>query len=173
MKQFLIIIDGPMGSGKTTIGTLVHKKLKRTALVSTDRIKWFVSDFKRGAEDNKMTAEVLYAMCEEYIKHGISLLIPQGFWKKEYVDTYINLAKKHNLELFVYQLETPKEILLKRLAARPTPALATSRVPKTRILKNLKTWEENRYNLGKIFDTSKQSAEQITKAILKEVKSKI
>lgn len=173
MKQFLIIIDGPMGSGKTTIGTLVHKKLKRTALVGTDRIKWFVSDFKRGPEDNKMTAEVLFVMCEEYIKQGINILIPQGFWKKEYLDEYIDLAKKNNLELFVYQLETPKEILLKRLAERPMPALATSRVPKARILKNLKTWEENRYDLGRVFDTSKQSAEQITKEILKEVKSKV
>lgn len=27
MKQCIIAIDGPMGSGKTTIGKLLHKKL--------------------------------------------------------------------------------------------------------------------------------------------------
>lgn len=173
MKQFMIIIDGPMGSGKTTIGELIHQKLKRTALLSTDRIKWFISDFKRGPEDNALTAKVMMKMCEEYTKQGINLLIPQGFWKREYIEPYLILAKENNLELFFYQLEANTDDLLGRIDKRGKAVLAKTPVPKSRIKNNIKTWAENRYELGKVFDTSKLTAMQVANKIVKEVKEKI
>ena len=51
MKKFIVILDGPMGSGKSTVGELLAKKLRRTALVNEDKIKWFISDFKRSKKD--------------------------------------------------------------------------------------------------------------------------
>lgn len=170
MKPYMIIIDGPTGSGKTTIASLLNKKLKRTAHLSIDRIKFFVSDFRRGAEDNAMTTAVLMKMITEYIEQGINLLIAQGFWKKEYMEPYIKIAKKNNLKLFVYQLEAPKETLLARKNERPKPKEAKTRVSKARTLKNLKMWEENKLTHDKTFDTSKVSAEEVTKVILKDIK---
>ncbi|TSC71160.1 MAG: Uncharacterized protein G01um101449_88 [Parcubacteria group bacterium Gr01-1014_49] len=169
MSKFLVIIDGPMGSGKTTIGNLLHSGLKRTAILSTDKIKFFLSDFERGERDNAISAAVLMQMCREYIKHGINIVLPQGFWKKEYLEPYIKLAEENNLKLFVYQLEAPKDVLLERLRNRPKPVLAKTPVPEEKILQNLKTWEENRYDLGKVFDTSKLSSEEIAQAILKDL----
>lgn len=160
-----------MGSGKTTIGELMHKKLKRTVLLSTDRIKWFLSDFKRGPEDNALTAKVMMKMCEEYLSLGLNLLIPQGFWKKEYVQPYLDLASKHSVKVFFYQLDAPKEVLLDRINLRGKAKLARTPVPKSRINNNLNTWAENKYELGKVFDTSKFSPEKVAKAILQEVKS--
>src|SRR4051812_7530881 len=82
MKQKrVIIIDGPMGSGKSTVGALVSAKLKRSAFVNEDKIKWFISDFKRGKKDNAIVRAVLIEMCKEYLKQDISLVIGQGFIK--------------------------------------------------------------------------------------------
>jgi predicted kinase len=173
MKQSLIIIDGPMGSGKTTIGKLLHKQLPRTVILSTDAIKWFISDFERGERDNAIAAAVLMQMSKEYIKHGLSILLPQGFWKKENLEPYIKLAEENNLKLFVYQLEAPKEILLSRIAQRPKPELATSPVPQERIVKNLQTWEDNRYQLGKILNTEQLSPEEIVQMIIKDLNDSI
>jgi len=170
MKPFIAIIEGPMGSGKSTIGALVHKKLKRAALLSTDRIKWFISDFERGKRDNKITAKVMYAMVEEYLNQGISVLIAQGFWRKEYVDPYIKLAKEKNIDLFMYELEAPREVLLDRIQKRGKVDEARLPVPKERILKNLDTWRQNRYGIEKVFDTSKQDPEEVARYILKELK---
>jgi len=158
-----------MGSGKTTIGRLLHKKLKRTAILSTDAIKFFISDFKRGERDNAISAAVLMQMCKEYIKHDINILLPQGFWKKGYVQPYIKLAKENNLKLLICQLEAPRDILLERIALRPKPTLAKTPVPKSRVLRNLQTWEENRYEIGKKFDTSKLSPEKIVRLILNDL----
>ncbi len=169
MKQFLIIIDGPMGSGKTTIGNFIHKQLPRTAKLSTDAIKWFISDFERGEGDNAITAAVLIQVCKEYIKQGINILLPQGFWKKEYIEPYIKLAEENNLKLFIYQLDGPKDILLERIKNRPKPELAKTEVPFERVLKNLQTWEENKYQTGKVFNISELTSEQIAQQILKDV----
>ena len=169
MNKSLIIIDGPMGSGKTTIGKLLHKRLKRTVLLSSDAIKWFISDFERGERDNAISGAVLQAMCKEYIKHDINILLPQGFWKKKYLEPYLKLAEENNLNLFVYQLEAPREVLLERLKNRPKPEPAITPVPQERIIQNLNTWEENRYQLGKVFNTVELSPEEIVQLILKDL----
>lgn len=171
MKNFLVIIEGPMGSGKSTIGALVHKKLKRTALLGIDRIKWFISDFKRGPVDNEINARVMRMMFEEYTKNGINVILAQGFWRKKYIEPYLKLAKKNKINVFVYQLEAVKADLLKRIEERGKNKEARTPVPKSRILNNLKVWEENRYELGKIFNTSKMSAEQVAREILREIKN--
>lgn len=169
MKPFLIIIDGPMGSGKTTIGRLLHKELPRTAILSTDAIKFFISDFERGERDNAIAVSVLIQMCKEYVKQGINILLPQGFWKKEYMDPYIAFAKEHNLEIFIYQLEAPREVLLSRIAVRPTPAGRTP-VPQDRVLRNLQTWEDNKFQVGKVFNTEQLTPEDIVKLMLEDLK---
>lgn len=172
MQKFLIIIDGPMGSGKTTIGKLVHTQLPRTAILSTDAIKFFISDFERGERDNAISAAVLMQMCKEYIKHDINILLPQAFWRIEYIEPYMKLAEENGLQFFAYQLEGSRKLLLERIHNRPTPAAAKTPVPEERILNNLKTWENNRYGLGKIFNVDTLNSEQIASLILADVLKK-
>ncbi len=169
-KPFLIIIDGPMASGKTTIAELLHKKIKRTAFLGIDRIKWFISDYKRNFSDTKITRDVLLVMCKEYVKHRINLLIAQGFWKEEFMLPFIKFAKKRNLNLFVYQLTAPKEILLERFLKRPAVKAARRPITKSRLLKNLKTWEVHKYSNAKVFNTDTTKPEAIVKEILKEIR---
>ena len=166
----MIIIDGPMGSGKTTIGRLLHKELPRTAILSTDAIKFFISDFERCERDKAITTAVLFAMCKEYAKQGINVLLPQGFWKKEYIDPYIAFAKEHDLALFIYQLEAPRDVLLQRIANRPTPAGRTP-PPQERIMNNLQTWDEHKFAAGTVFNTEEMSAEQVAQHILEDIRN--
>lgn len=171
MKPYMIIIDGPMGSGKSTIATLLNKKLKRTAHLGIDRIKFFVSDFKRDQDDNHMTLLVLLRMIDEYVNNGINILIAQGLYRKEHLEPYLKIAKKKGLTVFMYQLEAPKEVLLERVVQRPKPAEARTPVSKTKVMDNLNGWSENRQKFEKVFDTSKLSEEKIVKEILKDIKS--
>jgi uridine kinase len=94
-KKFIIIIDGPMGSGKTTVATILHKKLKRTAHIGLDRIKWFISDFKRIPEDNEIIRSVVVAMTKEYLKQGISVIVEQGM-RKERIETLKKIAMQND-----------------------------------------------------------------------------
>lgn len=172
MKTHFIIIDGPMGSGKTTIAEALHRKLKRTAMVGVDRIKWFVSDFRRTKEDNRIAREALLAMCQAYLRNSISILLPQGFVRSESMAPFLKLARKMKCQLVQYRLTAPRDVLLARLSQRPKAALANKPVPKTRILKNLRLHANHAYQGATLIDTSKLSPTQSVAFILKDLKKR-
>lgn len=170
MKKFIVILDGPMGSGKSTIGEIVAKKLKRTALVNEDKIKWFISDFRRSKKDNAIVRAVMIEMCKEYLRQGISLVVAQGFFKnRRPLSPFVSMAKKSRSRLFVYHLDAPKNILLERIKGRKKLGHARTPIAKTRIHRNIRAWKANRYSVGKDFQTDKMSASKIGKEILTEV----
>lgn len=77
MKKFILIISGSVGAGKTTAGRFLKEKFTRTAVFDMDDIKWQISDFKRGDEDNAIVREGILALARNYCKHGINIIIPQ------------------------------------------------------------------------------------------------
>lgn len=160
-----------MGSGKTTVANLLHPRLKKTAHIGTDRIKWFVSDFKRTKKDNEIARRVLIAMCEEYLRNGISLLLAQGFVTSSGRKPYIALARRMKVRLFQYRLYAPRKILLERLAIRPKASLAKTPVPKTRILRNLKLHNAHKYRGATIIDTSCTTPAEAADRIYKDITS--
>lgn len=169
-KLFFIVIDGPMGSGKTTVGESLHPRLKRTAMVGVDRIKWFVSDFRRTKEDNAIARKALLAMCAAYLKNGISILLVQGFVNDEAMAPFLKLAKRARARLLLYRLHAPREVLLRRLSQRPKAALARKPVPKTRILRNLRLHAAHRYEGATLLDTSELDPGRVADRILKDLR---
>lgn len=170
MKQnFIILIDGAIGAGKSTIGNLLHKKLKRTVVINTDSIKWFISDYKRGSKDNDINNDVLARMCDEYLKNKLNLVIPQGFWgDRSYINPFIKLSKKHHAKLLIYHLDAPKEILHRRVGERKYQNVSPP--SKSRVTGNIQKWKSKRMFIGKEFTTHTTSPESIVKEILIDLK---
>jgi predicted kinase len=175
MKKFIVIIDGPMGSGKSTVGELLVKKFKRTALVNEDKIKWFISDFRRSIKDNSIVRAVLIQMCKEYLKQGISIIVAQGFLKGiRPLTPYIAMAKKNKARFIIYHLDAPKEVLLERIDERRKTRISDKKpIAASRIHRNIRRWKANRYVIGKEFKTEKISAKTIASGIFKEVTSMV
>jgi adenylate kinase family enzyme len=169
MRKFLIIIDGPMGSGKTTVAQMLHKKLKRTAHIGLDRIKWFISDFKRIPQDNEIVRSVVAAMMKEYLKHNISVIVEQGM-RKERIEVLKRAAKKSGARYFAYQLDAPKPLLFKRIRERPKLS-DRPRVSRARIERNYRAYQESHKNpIATVLNAEKLSAKEITNHILRDLK---
>lgn len=161
-----------MGSGKSTVGELVVKKLKRTALINEDKIKWFISDFRRSKRDNAIVRGVLNVMAREYLKRGISLIIAQGFIKeKRPITPFLEMARATKSKLFVYHLNASKHVLLERIGNRAPSKNIRTPIAKSRIDRNLRMWRAHRYSIGKEFQVDKISAERISQEILKDINS--
>lgn len=160
-----------MGSGKSTIGEQLAPKLKRTALINEDKIKWFISDFRRSYRDNAIVSAVLLKMSQEYLKQSISLIIAQGISKTHRpIAPFAAMAKKYKARLLVYHLNAPREILLRRIGERQKFKHVRKPIAKTRILRNLRFWTRDRYAIGREFSTDEISAKKIVGEILKDIK---
>jgi len=169
-RPFLIIIDGPIGSGKTTVSKILHKKLKRTALISLDRLKRLISDFRRGNHDDiQLASDIGVAMTKEYLKQGFNVIVEKAFSRSEYVKDFTKIAKNRNIKLLVYQLEAPLEIRIYRVGERDLPEGVKTKPSKSRILKNAKHHDLYKYKRAKIFDSKKLSPNKIAREILKDL----
>jgi predicted ABC-type ATPase len=175
-KLSLIVIDGPMGSGKTTLSKLLHKKLEGTARVPLDEIKKYISGFRNDHLYKKTSQDIVKIMTEEYLKRGISVIIEWAM-KGAHVEDFINIAKRNKARCFVYQLNAPPELLIKRVEERTKIFLNKSKLAK-RNIENIKKHFEDHYGFHEktkyegavVIDSKKLSPGQITKFILKEVK---
>ncbi len=158
-----------MGAGKTTVAKILHTKLKRTAYLGLDRVKWYISDFKRIPRDNNISRNILLVMIKEYLRQGINVLLDQGM-KKDEVEVFKKIAKKYNAKCFIYQLDAPKKLLINRIKER-TKLLNKPKISQARIDRNYKIHFNNRYNHITIFDSEKLNPKMIANKILKEVKN--
>ena len=77
MKKFLILIDGPMGSGKTTTSKLVNARLPDTARIALPDVKRLVPNFRENDKTLAVVRDVVQAMMEKYLEHGISVIVEQ------------------------------------------------------------------------------------------------
>ena len=169
-KPFLIVIDGPMGSGKTTLAKELHKKISSTSLISLDLLKHFVSEYKLDSKKHlDMASKIGRAMTKEYLKNNINVIVEKAFTREEFLKEFIK-GFKNKSRLFIYQLHSPLNLRIKRIKERG-PSPNTGKIQKLpKIQKNSKHFEEFRYREAKEFDTSKLTVRQMTNKILKDIK---
>jgi len=171
-KQKLIIIDGPMGAGKTTTADLLHLKLIDSTVTGICRIKHCVSGFSNNKKEYRIATDVILAMCRCYLRYGKSIIIEQCFRKKEIMEPYLNLAEKNHLPIFIYELHAPKKILLARIKRRPKEPIKDNQVPYHKRVRNINSYPRLPYAPVRLYlDSSELSARQITNRIIKDLKA--
>jgi len=172
-KQTAIIIDGPMGSGKTTVANIIHRKIKKMVYLGTDKIKWLQSDFKRSDKEIFISIEVVLSMADTYLKNEMNILLAENIIDREVRNKFIDLFNKNKLQLFIYHLSAPKKTLLERLNKRGKEHEKKGIPPisKPFILRNLNSHHENREKNAKVLDSSEKTPEEIAGIILKEIRN--
>jgi predicted kinase len=169
IRKFLLVVDGPMGSGKTTVSAILHKKLKRTAHIGLDKVKWFISDFKRVATDNEIVQSVVSAMTEEYLHQGINVILEQGM-RDERVKKLRKLAKKSGARFLGYQLDAPKKLLFTRVKQRPVVP-GKPKISDARIERNYRAYLKNKPSGLIVLDVEKMTAQQVANRILRALRA--
>ena len=167
MKKFLLLIDGPMGAGKTTVSKLIFVELKNTAHIGLDRIKWLVSGFRRTLKQNMIARTVVMAMARIYLTQGVSVILEHAM-KKEEVKVYQRLARAKKAKFLMYRLDAPKNLLFKR-AQKRTPVPGRPKVTRSRIIRNYRIYTKSKREGVTILDSKKLTAKQIASHILKDL----
>ncbi len=171
-NPILIIIDGPMGSGKSTVAQLLQKRIKeKTALISLDSLKRIVSDYKLDSYEHiELAAKSGAAMTNTYLKEGISVIVEKAFTKEEFLLSFLKLIKVKS-KRFIYQIEVPFEVGFSRVKEREK--LKEKGIPrnklKEKVTRNYTHYSNSKYSKAQVFDSSKLTPQQIVNKILKDI----
>lgn len=165
MKKFLLLIDGMSGAGKTTTSNFLADKIPRMAIIGFDKIKRFVSDFERGARDNQIARDVTFIMAEKYLDLGLSVVVEQSFKSEEEIYVYEELANKHNIFCYKYQLCADSNIALKRVIERTKKN--NGDLSEERVKQNISLFKSREHLGFKVIDTTGCSPQHAAEHIFK------
>lgn len=169
---FLILVDGPMGSGKTTTTKLLNQKLPDTARIALPDIKRLVPNYKENEKTLRVIREVMRAMIDTYLEHGVSVVVEQ-INKAEGIEILKNIAEKHGAKFYAYRLAAPEDSRLRRVHERTKEMMGTAELPQSKIDELMSYFEpNNQFYLNnpvstvEPINTQKLSPEQVAEIII-------
>ncbi|MDO8150558.1 ATP-binding protein [Isoptericola sp. b408] len=114
----VVLVCGPAGAGKSTHARRLADD--GYAVLSFDAEAW-----RRGLRDHPVDAEDAAAvhahLQRELLRHvaaGDRVVVDTSFWSRSSRDAYRDLLRPHGVEPVVHLLDTPRDVVLERLAAR-------------------------------------------------------
>ena len=170
MKPRLIIIDGPMGSGKSTISKILQAKIKNCALLSIDTIKKFIYDFHNINDEKKKIVKykITSLISKEYLKNRIYVIIEKSLGDKDAINKIIKSARPKEVPVLVIKINAPLKIRIERVSKRDKSNEKKKLLSK--ILQDNKAFEKSNYKYDLEFDSSKETLQTIVKKIIKRIK---
>jgi predicted kinase len=124
MSQFIIILHGPICSGKSTATELLMSRHKGLFRVSFDTIKRLISDYTPG-NYRGVVNDILLALATAAFDKGFSLVVEGNVRiQKEMHVAYAELAKNNGIPFFAINIEAPLAILEERFKKRVASAAA-------------------------------------------------
>ena len=119
-----IIINGPCGVGKSTLGQGIHESIPLSVFVDIDEVRRSISDYREyRTESGFLAFELALGIAERAMENGSTVIIdkirfdyPQA--PKDYLQEFITLANKYDAQTFEFILRADKEIVLDRITMR-------------------------------------------------------
>lgn len=163
----MVVIHGPMGSGKTTLADLLHDEIADTAHFGADHLKWLVSDFRNVPSHTQVAKNMVPVMADAYLKQGINLILEQAFTETE-IKSLEEISKEHNALFLVYGLDAGPEVLKARIAER-TQRLGKPEISTEYIDKSHDEYKQEAYKGGQVFNSNELSIRNIADKVLKDL----
>ena len=174
-KKFLIVIDGPMGSGKTTTTKILNQKLPDTARIALPDIKRLIPNYKESPGELSVVREVMKTMCDTYLKLGISVIV-ECVSKAEGMRMFETVARAHGANFYSYRLTAPKDVRWERVLERTLIMMDTNMIPEFKVVElqsyfepNHKFYLENIIDFSTIIETDISSSEEVAEMIYKKL----
>lgn len=123
MKQFILIVNGPICSGKTKVLDVIMSSYKRIYRLSPNKIKFLISDYTPD-RDRQAVHDCAMITAERMFKEGMSLILEGGSVAQGNLNERLKeLAQKNGITVTTINVEAPIEILKKRFEERVDTAV--------------------------------------------------
>ncbi len=172
---FLILVDGPMGSGKTTTTKLLSQKLPDAARIAFPDIKRLIPNYKENEKTLPVIREVMKVMIDKYLELDTSVIVEQ-IAKADGIEILKGIAARHGAKFFAYRLSAPKEVRMERVKERTRGMMEIPELPESKVLElksyfgpNDEFYIINPSNLVSIIDTQELGPEQVVDVIINNI----
>jgi len=159
----IILLDGSKGSGKTTVGKLLEKKILNVDYLSLDEIRRAIPDAKATAHFNQLAFDELLGKLHRAISEGNIAIIDCGL-TKEKLDTLEIAVATLGVKMHKYSLSTSPEILIDRVKQRDLRQ--GKRTDKERFDYVYKLQQAKEFNDYTTIDTQSSSPDEIVGEII-------
>lgn len=170
---FIILLHGPMGSGKTTVSKLLHEKCLPAARVALPDIRRLISgDHHKTADTARL---VMYEMTSVYCDQKIPVIV-EVVCNEDTIKKYKILASKNNISFLAFRLNADPEVRWKRVCNRTAEMMNVNELSKEKLAElkdyfdtNNTFYTKQKGVVGVEFDTSTISAQKVCDFIFDEI----
>lgn len=164
MKQRVIILRGPTGSGKTTIAQSYRNFEQKIVWLKVDNFKDFFADDASPALEYVNGATI--ATLEYLLKQGFSVVIDGIFQSTSVIDKAVEISQRYNVSIKIFELELSLEELENRDQNRAGVKEGLRKPMDSETLERIyNTLKNNPYPLAIILDVENNSVEECKKII--------
>ncbi|MDO8593755.1 MAG: AAA family ATPase [bacterium] len=132
MTLKLILINGPAGVGKSTISARLHAELPNSSIVDIDDLRRKIPDYRERREESlRLSYENAETVVKNTLSSGRSVIIDKAIFDTSVLDTFIEIGKNYNAQIWEFLLFAEKETLIERAEGRgyrPNSLLTPERV---------------------------------------------
>jgi len=170
-NKFLLILQGPLGAGKSTVAKLLSENAKGVFHISGDKIKWFISDYSaKKYSGNGVVGRLLLSLVSQAAKENLSIIIEGNVATIKYdAKAYSDVAKENNMNFVQVNIEAPYNVLLDRFKQRVKNATEQKTKISLTSVKDMKNrygaYQKFKNNNLPTFDSSVMSPVDISKKI--------
>lgn len=172
-EKFIILLHGPMGSGKTTTSTSLHQQICPSARIALPDIRRIVSGDNH--KNGNLAREVMLRMADSYLSENVPVIV-ETVCKEDSVKNYKALAEKHRCELYAFLISADEEIRFERVCERTKQMMGADILPSEKVEELQRYFEENdtfyqqeSSELCTILNTDNKTRSQVVDLILTRV----
>lgn len=119
MKPKLIIINGALGVGKSTLAREYAEEHPLTLHLDIDELRKWISCFREEKEKSGLLSKNLAGeMARTHLSSGYDVVISQIFCREEYLERFEKIAEECQADFYEFLLSTSKDDALRRFIKR-------------------------------------------------------
>lgn len=119
MKPKLIILNGPLGIGKSTLASRFAEEHPLTLRLDIDEIRTHISHWREEADKSAVSSkQMALAMAATHLSLGHSVVVPQIVQKSEFFEQFEKVANESNADFVEVLLLTDKGEAIRRFKER-------------------------------------------------------
>jgi hypothetical protein len=170
MKQFILIINGPMVGGKTSALEIIMSQYKKVFRLSPNKIKFLISDYTP-ERDRTLVHECTMLIADKMLESGMSLVVEGGsVMQGKLNDNLTKLAEKYGIAVTIVNIEAPLPKLLARFNERvmnaPMKGSKLSVTDEAGFMERYNVYLAIKDQAVKTFDSDAQGPSDIAKGIM-------